>query len=116
MIAHDYHATGMSLINMSIQRLVMPWRDEENKVDSGVFAMRHMETYMGHRVKYWDNGLAENSDKTLQVLRVKYCKVLLSCDANNLSKENMSHVEACLKGFRHVNFNKFLDVLKRNKD
>lgn len=101
---------------MPIKMLVMPWMDDDNKVDSGVFAMRHMETFMGQRVKDWDSGLARNSVKNLQELRVKYCKVLLTCEANILRKEILSRIADWFKGVRHWNFNEFRVVLKGIKD
>lgn len=116
LIAKAYIGKGRSLSNMPIQMLEMPWKDDENKVDSGVFAMRHMETYMGQRVKDWDTGLARNSVKNLQELRVKYCKVLLTCEANLLRKEILSSIAKWFKGVRHWNFNEFRAVLKGIKD
>lgn len=103
LIVNKFHAEGRSLINMPIQRLPMPWRDAEKKVDCGVFAMCHIETYMIQRVKDWNSEFAPSSTKTLQVLRVKYCKVLLTCEANHLRKENIARVEAWFKGFRLLN-------------
>lgn len=112
MTANKFIVRGRSLINLPIQRLAMPWRDEVNKVDCGVFAMRHMETYMGQRVRDWNIGLMANSAKALQELRVKYCRVLLATEANHVRKTNMGRVVAWFKGFQHVNFNKFVQVLK----
>lgn len=97
MTANKFIVRGRSLINLPIQRLAMPWRDKENKVDSGVFAMRHMETYMGQRVRDWNIGLMANSAKALQELRVKYCRVLLATEANHVRKTNMDHVVAWFK-------------------
>lgn len=103
LINNNYHVKGRSLINMPIQRMKLPWRDVDNKVDCGVYAMRHMETYMGQRLKEWKIGLDVNAGKTLQELRVKYCKVLLTSAANYQRRENTIRVEAWFDGFRHVN-------------
>ncbi|KAL3621637.1 hypothetical protein CASFOL_036549 [Castilleja foliolosa] len=63
-------------------RLAMPWRDDTNKVDCGVFAMRHMETYMGETVRSWRCGLAKDKPKMLKYMRVKYCAAILGSDIN----------------------------------
>ncbi|KAL3622606.1 hypothetical protein CASFOL_034017 [Castilleja foliolosa] len=65
-------------------RLAMPWRDDTNKVDCGVFAMRHMETYMGETVRSWRCGLAKDKPKMLKYMRVKYCAAILGSDINIL--------------------------------
>ena len=42
------------LHNVPIVRLEMKWRTLHNKLDCGVFAMRHMETYKGNGLRTWD--------------------------------------------------------------
>lgn len=74
-----------------IERLKMPWRNEENKVDCGVYTMRHMETYMGQKVKDLKIGLKKNSTKQLRFLRGKYCKALLTSEVNDLNEDNIKN-------------------------
>lgn len=53
------YMTNVSIIrskqlrNARVVRLQMKWRTENNKVDCGVFAMNHMETYMGNGLRNW---------------------------------------------------------------
>lgn len=58
----------------------MPWRTSDNKIDCGIFAMRHLETYMG--LDKWDCGFSvkEVAQKDqIYELRMKFlCKILLS--------------------------------------
>ncbi|MFS7912024.1 hypothetical protein Hanom_Chr02g00124981 [Helianthus anomalus] len=61
----------------------MDWRTESNVIDCGIFAMRHMETYMG-QLAGWECGLAKENasndlqQKQLNELRIKYiAKTLL---------------------------------------
>nr|XP_017228612.1 PREDICTED: uncharacterized protein LOC108203919 [Daucus carota subsp. sativus] len=42
------------LNNAPVQRLEMKWRTSNKNVDSGVFVMHHMETYMGYTLRNWD--------------------------------------------------------------
>ena len=61
-----------------IERMAMPWRTTTNAKDCGVFLMRHMETYKGERVEYWNCGLKKTSKGVLQSLRAKYCSALMN--------------------------------------
>ncbi|KAL3624904.1 hypothetical protein CASFOL_031572 [Castilleja foliolosa] len=82
----------------SIERLKLPWRDGENFIDCGVFAMRHMETYTGQTLKNYKCGLtAKNSDKQLKMLRIKYCAAILSDDCNVLNDQNLPAARAYYK-------------------
>lgn len=67
----------------------MPWRNETNKIDSGVYGMLHMETYMGQKMRDWNCGLKQRSEKHMRFLRVKYCKALLTSENNNHSADNV---------------------------
>lgn len=64
------------------ERLKMPWRNETNKIDCGVFAMRHLETYKGDGLKNWKCGIKPNNLKQLRFMRAKYCAAILSADSN----------------------------------
>ncbi|MFS7966949.1 hypothetical protein Hanom_Chr09g00780011 [Helianthus anomalus] len=60
-----------------VVRQQMDWRTTSNVIDCGIFAMRHMETYMGQMTD-WGCGLAkedapnELQQKQLNDLRMKY--------------------------------------------
>ena len=47
-------AKSKKLDSVSIVRLDMKWRTMYNKVDSGVFAINHMETYKGNGLRNWE--------------------------------------------------------------
>ncbi|GJW04120.1 hypothetical protein Tco_1562976 [Tanacetum coccineum] len=59
----------------------LKWRTSNNHVDCGVFAMIHMENYVGDAAKNWEFGLCEESDEQLLMLqRLRYkiaTKILL---------------------------------------
>ncbi|GJW73505.1 hypothetical protein Tco_0132875 [Tanacetum coccineum] len=51
----------------------LKWRTSNNHVDCGVFAMIHMENYVGHATKNWEFGLCEESDEQVSMLqRLRY--------------------------------------------
>nr|GMD05896.1 uncharacterized protein LOC109162486 [Ipomoea batatas] len=70
-------------------RLRMSWRDNSNMVDCGVFAMRHMETYMGKGTKGWDCGLEKENKKQLNNTRVKYLAEIVNSPINEFRGDCM---------------------------
>ena len=76
-----------------------PWKTCYNKIDCGIFVMRHMETYHGTSLKEWKCGFAKELDAKgeisdvqscqINVLRHKYTSKILLCDVN----QNRSAVE-----------------------
>ena len=65
----------------------MSWRDNTNKVDCGVYLMRHLETYTGRDVARWECGFVADSKKGIRDLRMKYAHVILTSIANEKRKE-----------------------------
>nr|GLL16933.1 uncharacterized protein LOC107177859 [Ipomoea trifida] len=55
---------------------LLAWRDSKNKIDCGVFLMRHMETYLGQGVKKLDYGLVTGDTSELHKLRMRFMKEL----------------------------------------
>lgn len=51
--------------NLQLTHLEMKWQTKEYTVDSGVFAMRHLETYMGEGLKGWDCQLSKEGVREL---------------------------------------------------
>ncbi|KAL3646700.1 hypothetical protein CASFOL_009244 [Castilleja foliolosa] len=71
---------ALFLKKLNFDRLKMHWRDENNKVDYGVYAMRHMETYMGGSLKSWRYELSKNNQRTMKYLRARYTAALLGSE------------------------------------
>ncbi|KAL2893797.1 DNA-directed DNA/RNA polymerase mu [Bienertia sinuspersici] len=63
----------------------MPWRNNENDMDSGIYTMRHMETFHG-KIR-WNCGLSPNNFEYLTKLRMWYCVELLTHDSNRKKAE-----------------------------
>ncbi|KAL8199570.1 hypothetical protein R6Q57_013138 [Mikania cordata] len=86
-LIHNQHPNGCHISTAKIHRLAMPWRTEFNKVDCGVFLMRHMETYKGCLLN-WECGLCgENEADNLQKLQLndlwkKYVTKIILHDLN----------------------------------
>ncbi|KAK6162772.1 hypothetical protein DH2020_002613 [Rehmannia glutinosa] len=70
-------------------RLCMPWRDTTNKVDCGIYVMRHMESYMGGGTKGWDCGLEKNNASQLSNLRTKYSAAIILHHSNELKDRSL---------------------------
>ncbi|KAM0044037.1 putative papain-like cysteine peptidase superfamily [Helianthus debilis subsp. tardiflorus] len=73
---------GRKMHKAQISRLKMSWRTVDNKVDRGIFLMRHMETFEGSSLRCWRCGFVKEVDcgqkEQLDELRCKYAtKILL---------------------------------------
>ncbi|KAG6390753.1 hypothetical protein SASPL_148498 [Salvia splendens] len=78
--------------NSAIERLKLKWSTETNKDDSGVYLMRHLETYMGQKGREWTCGLSKKSKGVLQILRAKYCTALMLAEINHEHFKNKAKV------------------------
>lgn len=87
--ARDLPLKATFVRNMPAIRLQMPWRDTLNTQDCGVFAMRHMESYEGQRVKDWDCGLRKGDKSQLKQLRMHYLWTLATYEFNKHRDTNM---------------------------
>ncbi|KAD1982854.1 hypothetical protein E3N88_42070 [Mikania micrantha] len=92
-------ALHKKIVNLKPKKLEMPWQTEKNFVNCGIFALRHMETYMGKEMKEWkkDRGILEESsgkqhDQLLD-LRYKYLSKILLSDINILHDEVTKEVK-----------------------
>ncbi len=73
-----------------IERLNIGWTNKENKVDCGVYSMRHMECYMGS--PDWETGLKLDDNKNLNRLRELYMFALINSDSNEVRDTIMSNI------------------------
>ncbi|KAL6582271.1 hypothetical protein OROMI_006285 [Orobanche minor] len=64
------------------------WGDRHNLIDSGVYLMRRIETFMGDISTKWICGLSGKCDKQLVLLRIRYCVALINWP-NNLVKDSI---------------------------
>ncbi|PWA49141.1 hypothetical protein CTI12_AA484260 [Artemisia annua] len=63
------HPKADNVMNVRGRVLQPKWKTNDNHVDCGVFAMIHMESYVGEPVKDWDAGLCQESDMQVSLLR-----------------------------------------------
>nr|GMD17923.1 ulp1 protease family, C-terminal catalytic domain-containing protein [Ipomoea batatas] len=84
---------------LKVKRMKMAWRDNRNKIDCGVFLMRHMETFRGQLPELWNCGLQKETKDQLNALRVKYLTALVMSDLNEHRAQNIQQaVEFGLEG------------------
>nr|GMD76481.1 zinc finger BED domain-containing protein RICESLEEPER 2-like [Ipomoea batatas] len=62
--------------------MLMKWRDTRNKIDCGVYLMRHMESYSGEGVGSWECGLTKGDRAELNRLHLHYMKDICTIDVN----------------------------------
>ena len=83
------HPAGPALRGVDKQMLVMDWQTTTQCINSGVFLMRHMETYMGGGARGWYTGLTNEGqlqDKQVASLRKKYTAKMLLVENNKRKK------------------------------
>nr|GMD28326.1 zinc finger BED domain-containing protein RICESLEEPER 2-like [Ipomoea batatas] len=68
----------------------MSWREFNNKIDCGVYLMRHMETFTGQVVSRLDCGLVKGEYSMLHKLRLQYMKDLVMSDYNLHRSRNLA--------------------------
>ncbi|MFS7935446.1 hypothetical protein Hanom_Chr05g00403541 [Helianthus anomalus] len=61
------HPASMEIKQVVPVRLEMPWRTNHNKIDCGVFVMRHMETYKVANGKSWECRLSNKFTDTSEI-------------------------------------------------
>ena len=90
-----YYKTSALLdeTKVPVERLEMSWRDMSNKIDCGIFLMRHMETYFGNGLVGWDCGLRKENQQQLDDLRKKYCHEMLITPWNLCRSEVEDHIK-----------------------
>nr|GME03143.1 zinc finger BED domain-containing protein RICESLEEPER 2-like [Ipomoea batatas] len=84
---------------IEILLMQMPWRDNLNHVDCGIYTMRHMETFRGQTFKTWDCGLVRG-DAYLRNLRMVYMREILMAEINDLRLTNIKRA----RKFQHELF------------
>ncbi|XP_042065500.1 uncharacterized protein LOC121809002 isoform X2 [Salvia splendens] len=80
----------------STRLLDLPWKTTQATNDSGVFMMRHMETYMGNPANLMTMGLQGVSVRLLQILRGRYCKAMLLAPFNDCRERFSSYISHCI--------------------
>ncbi|KAK9053005.1 hypothetical protein SSX86_029635 [Deinandra increscens subsp. villosa] len=85
-----HHPKAQKILHCQIQRVKIHWATKACSIENPIFAMRHMEKYMGrNEIFYCDFGTHGNTEKAqLKKLRKKYLAPIILSDAN-LVKQKM---------------------------
>ncbi|GJW68595.1 hypothetical protein Tco_0123019 [Tanacetum coccineum] len=79
------HGKAAAISESQLVRGTFDWQTDKRVKDSGIFVMRHMETYMGNELGKWKCGLdvkGKKQNTQLGRLRNKYAANLLLSDCN----------------------------------
>ncbi|KAI3744508.1 hypothetical protein L1987_57591 [Smallanthus sonchifolius] len=100
-----------------INRVEMPWRMLHNKVDCGIFAMRHMETFIGSTT--WQCGFdpekeLEKQTRQITELRYKYVSMILLLDLNNFKDQLLEYAKEFSKSMEGRKEDKKRDLFKEH--
>nr|GMC69110.1 zinc finger BED domain-containing protein RICESLEEPER 2-like [Ipomoea batatas] len=63
---------------------------KRNKVNCGVYLMRHMESYVREDVARWECGLFRGDQSELDSLRLHYMKEICTTDINSHNTSNVA--------------------------
>ncbi|PWA93877.1 ulp1 protease family, C-terminal catalytic domain-containing protein [Artemisia annua] len=121
-ISDRYQDYATALKNPRIVKI--KWKTNYNDVDSGIFVMRHMETYIRNEVfchtLYKDKATLKGQ---LKMLRAKYLAKILLKDVNVNKKELIKAAEAfwikegkTFKILTHLDVRVDLNMIKRFKE
>nr|GMD24012.1 zinc finger BED domain-containing protein RICESLEEPER 2-like [Ipomoea batatas] len=77
-------------VGLEPKRMQMPWRDVNNKIDCGVYLMRHMEVFTGQAVSHLDCGLVKGDYCILHRLRLQYMKGIVLLEYNLHRSRNLA--------------------------
>nr|GMC88985.1 uncharacterized protein LOC109168900 [Ipomoea batatas] len=83
---------GRSILCAGLEpkQMQIRWRVPNNKIDCGVYLMRHMESFAGQPVKQWNCGLVKGDQSMLHKLRLRYMKELAVSEYNIHNATNVA--------------------------
>ena len=95
------------------------WNTNNNHVDCGIFAMRHMECYMGQPDENWSCDLPIESGEQvvkLRRLRHRYAAKILSHEMNEKSKLNLEQATDFISKYDQEEVRNFVIEAQKNRD
>ena len=92
-----HHPSWEGIQKAEIEKLSLRWRTvKEDRKETGVFAMRHLETYKAEPLHKWKSGLFKECSRQpslLHNLRLKYTAKILLSDINTKRDEVIQQSE-----------------------
>ncbi|XP_057780927.1 uncharacterized protein LOC130999424 isoform X2 [Salvia miltiorrhiza] len=76
-----------SVSNSKMQIVKLKWADKRNTLDTAIYLMRHLETFMGDSSSNWKCDMSNVSTRQISRMRVRYCSSIISCARNEVKKE-----------------------------
>lgn len=89
------HPAASMFDQVQQERIEMEWQTIHNSHDSGIFMMRHMETYMGE-LKKWNTGFSaegKDQDGQIKTLKKKYVTKIITHYQNTINREILEEVD-----------------------
>nr|GMD17745.1 uncharacterized protein LOC109164944 [Ipomoea batatas] len=78
----NLHERAVQVRRLKPKRMQMSWRDGTIPEDSGIYTMRHMESYLGQGVSGWECGLVKGDRNIVNDLRKKFMHDILVSNIN----------------------------------
>ncbi|KAJ9558199.1 hypothetical protein OSB04_012813 [Centaurea solstitialis] len=89
------HGAAREMSEVTPVRVAMAWQTYHNAYDSGIFLMRHMETYMGD-IKSWKTGFdpeGQSQQTQLHDLKKKYATKMIKHKQNFMKGVMLAEVK-----------------------
>lgn len=80
-LVNEMHVAPFTVLDIA-------WTNKLNITDSGVYCMRHMETYFGDVGSDWDPGFKHNKITNVNQLRDLYCEAFFENQYNEMGAKN----------------------------
>ncbi|XP_057810729.1 uncharacterized protein LOC131025128 [Salvia miltiorrhiza] len=96
-----------SVANSKIHIVKLKWADNRNTLDTAIYLMRHLETFMGDISSNWKCDMYNASARQLSRMRVRYCSSIISWNENDKKKEIQ---ETAAKEYHEICFDSFVNI------
>nr|GLL33432.1 uncharacterized protein LOC109155335 [Ipomoea trifida] len=95
----NLHERAVQVRRLKPKRMQMSWRDGTVPEDSGIYTMRHMESYLGQGVSGWECGLVKGDRNIVNDLRKKFMHDIL---VSNINTHKHSVIQCALEYDRNL--------------
>lgn len=81
LLQHNLSKKSRLVRNGIIMTMAIKKEDNKNMVDTGVYVMRYLETFMGE-TSTWQCDVSTTSVNEINLMRVKYCAAIIGFEYN----------------------------------
>lgn len=113
------HPLANLIEGLKPKQMKVKWHTTNNNIDCGVFAMCHMETYMGQPDENWNCDLPVESNEQsvkLRRLRMRYASKILTHEINSHAERNMKLATDFIKKYDREEIKELVIAAQKGRD